>query len=291
MMQVVGFDMARAAANKVYEAAGIGPDDLDVVELHDCFAHNELITYEGAGPVPGRRRRALHRRWRQHLWRQDRDQSVRRPAVEGPSARRHRAGAMLRADAPAARHGARQRRSMARGSACSTISASAAPASSPSTNAPEARHGRSFRRRARLHAGHRARRARAPAVFPRDARRAQSGLPRRRGGEGGRLCRDAGAADLPVLPGDDGRRTGLRIPRPCSASISRRCCMANSASPTRARRGRRHPDVRAAHRQRHREEGRRDDAGRRRNQGDQPARRPRRGLLPHGGGPEQCEAA
>jgi acetyl-CoA acetyltransferase len=49
MMQVVGFDMARDAANKVYEAAGIGPRDLDVVELHDCFAHNELITYEGLG--------------------------------------------------------------------------------------------------------------------------------------------------------------------------------------------------------------------------------------------------
>ena len=31
------------------ERAGIGPDDLDVVELHDCFAHNELITYEGLG--------------------------------------------------------------------------------------------------------------------------------------------------------------------------------------------------------------------------------------------------
>jgi sterol carrier protein 2 len=49
MMQVVGFDMARDAANKVYEAAGIGPEDLNVVELHDCFAHNELITYEGLG--------------------------------------------------------------------------------------------------------------------------------------------------------------------------------------------------------------------------------------------------
>ncbi|MGY3446269.1 MULTISPECIES: lipid-transfer protein [unclassified Bradyrhizobium] len=49
MMQVVGYDMARDAAGKVYEAAGIGPKDLDVVELHDCFAHNELITYEGLG--------------------------------------------------------------------------------------------------------------------------------------------------------------------------------------------------------------------------------------------------
>jgi len=52
MMRVVGFDMARAAANKVYEAAGVGPEDLDVVELHDCFAQNELITYEALGLCP-----------------------------------------------------------------------------------------------------------------------------------------------------------------------------------------------------------------------------------------------
>src|SRR5262245_58735945 len=52
MMQVVGFDMARAAAQKVYEQAGVGPADLDVVELHDCFAHNELITYEALGLCP-----------------------------------------------------------------------------------------------------------------------------------------------------------------------------------------------------------------------------------------------
>ncbi|KPG02018.1 lipid-transfer protein [Rhodopseudomonas sp. AAP120] len=52
MMQVVGYDMARAAANKVYEQAGVGPNDIDVVELHDCFAHNELITYEALGLCP-----------------------------------------------------------------------------------------------------------------------------------------------------------------------------------------------------------------------------------------------
>src|SRR5205814_7234158 len=44
-----GFSMAKDAAHQVYEAAGIGPDDLDVVELHDCFAHNELISYEALG--------------------------------------------------------------------------------------------------------------------------------------------------------------------------------------------------------------------------------------------------
>ena len=52
MMQLVGFDMTASAAKQVYEAAGIGPKDLDVIELHDCFAHNELITYEGLGLCP-----------------------------------------------------------------------------------------------------------------------------------------------------------------------------------------------------------------------------------------------
>jgi acetyl-CoA acetyltransferase len=52
MMRLVGYDMSREAANKVYEQAGIGPGDLDVVELHDCFAHNELITYEALGLCP-----------------------------------------------------------------------------------------------------------------------------------------------------------------------------------------------------------------------------------------------
>ncbi len=49
MMRVVGFDMARAAAQRIYDEAGVGPEDIDVVELHDCFAQNELITYEALG--------------------------------------------------------------------------------------------------------------------------------------------------------------------------------------------------------------------------------------------------
>lgn len=52
MMQLVGYDMARLAARQVYEQAGAGPEDIDVVELHDCFAHNELITYEALGLCP-----------------------------------------------------------------------------------------------------------------------------------------------------------------------------------------------------------------------------------------------
>jgi acetyl-CoA acetyltransferase len=49
MIALVGADMTRRAAQAVYDAAGIGPRDIGVVELHDCFAHNELITYEGLG--------------------------------------------------------------------------------------------------------------------------------------------------------------------------------------------------------------------------------------------------
>lgn len=39
----------RNAANKAYEMAGIGPDDLDLVELHDCFATAELLHYDNLG--------------------------------------------------------------------------------------------------------------------------------------------------------------------------------------------------------------------------------------------------
>ncbi len=52
MMQLVGYDMAKAAAKDVYEKSGVGPQDLSVVELHDCFAQNELITYEALGLCP-----------------------------------------------------------------------------------------------------------------------------------------------------------------------------------------------------------------------------------------------
>lgn len=49
MIKMIGYDMAKAAANQVYEAAGIGAEDVDVVELHDCFTANELLTYEALG--------------------------------------------------------------------------------------------------------------------------------------------------------------------------------------------------------------------------------------------------
>jgi acetyl-CoA acetyltransferase len=49
MIKMIGFDMSKAAADAVYESAGIGPKDVDVVELHDCFTANELLTYEALG--------------------------------------------------------------------------------------------------------------------------------------------------------------------------------------------------------------------------------------------------
>jgi acetyl-CoA acetyltransferase len=51
-MKLVGYDMTRDAARKVYEQSGNGPEDVDVVELHDCFSANELITYEALGLCP-----------------------------------------------------------------------------------------------------------------------------------------------------------------------------------------------------------------------------------------------
>ena len=49
MIKMIGYDMAKAAADKVYEKTGIGPKDIKVVELHDCFTANELLTYEAIG--------------------------------------------------------------------------------------------------------------------------------------------------------------------------------------------------------------------------------------------------
>ncbi|SCX66212.1 lipid-transfer protein [Variovorax sp. EL159] len=52
MISYAGFHMAQAAAHKVYEKAGVDPMDIRVCELHDCFAQNELLTYEALGLCP-----------------------------------------------------------------------------------------------------------------------------------------------------------------------------------------------------------------------------------------------
>lgn len=48
-IKLIGQDLTKAAALKVYEQSGLGPKDVDVIELHDCFSANELVTYEGLG--------------------------------------------------------------------------------------------------------------------------------------------------------------------------------------------------------------------------------------------------
>ncbi|KAK0088414.1 hypothetical protein PV325_012078 [Microctonus aethiopoides] len=48
-IKLVGYDMTKNAAEKVFASVPYEPSDVDVVELHDCFSANELITYEALG--------------------------------------------------------------------------------------------------------------------------------------------------------------------------------------------------------------------------------------------------
>jgi acetyl-CoA acetyltransferase len=48
-IKIVGYDMSKAAAERALEEAETGVEEVDVVELHDCFSANELITYEALG--------------------------------------------------------------------------------------------------------------------------------------------------------------------------------------------------------------------------------------------------
>src|SRR6266496_2303674 len=108
MIDLVGYRMAKRAANQVYEQTGIAPADVDVVELHDCFAQNELISYEALGLAAEGEGEKL-------VWDNDNtygkicDQPIRRSALERTSARCYRISAMHRAG-PAT---TRQRRSAA----------------------------------------------------------------------------------------------------------------------------------------------------------------------------------
>ena len=44
--------MTKDCSSKVYRNAGVTADQVDVVELHDCFSANELVTYEALGLCP-----------------------------------------------------------------------------------------------------------------------------------------------------------------------------------------------------------------------------------------------
>jgi acetyl-CoA acetyltransferase len=45
VLDVMFRGLSRHAAQDAYAQAGVGPEDIDVIELHDCFVSNELITY------------------------------------------------------------------------------------------------------------------------------------------------------------------------------------------------------------------------------------------------------
>ncbi|KAM3914792.1 sterol carrier protein 2 [Leptodactylus fuscus] len=51
-IKAVGYDMSKIAADRCYQKTGLRPEDVDVIELHDCFSANELITYEALGLCP-----------------------------------------------------------------------------------------------------------------------------------------------------------------------------------------------------------------------------------------------
>ena len=52
MAGLCGYDLSKASSRKVYQQSGLGPENVDVIELHDCFATNELLSYEALGLCP-----------------------------------------------------------------------------------------------------------------------------------------------------------------------------------------------------------------------------------------------
>src|SRR5690606_26734082 len=61
MGMAVGAGMTQAASQQVYREAGVGPEDIRLVELHDCFTSNEVLSYEALGLVePGGAARMIH---------------------------------------------------------------------------------------------------------------------------------------------------------------------------------------------------------------------------------------
>jgi len=50
--KIVGYDMSKNAAEQVYNATKLSPKDVQLIELHDCFSANELLTYEALKLCP-----------------------------------------------------------------------------------------------------------------------------------------------------------------------------------------------------------------------------------------------
>ena len=94
----------RRAAAQAYEMAGIGPEDLDLVELHDCFATAEILHYENLGLCKDGEAGRMIDEGADRARRPHPGERLGRPALEGSSARRDRHREHLRGlDAPARR--------------------------------------------------------------------------------------------------------------------------------------------------------------------------------------------
>ena len=104
-MELVGAGIARRAAEAVYEDSGVDPRDIPVVELHDCFTTNEVISYEALGLTPEGTSARIRARRPEHVRRTRRDQPLGRTPLQRAPARRDRPGAVCGARLAAARNG------------------------------------------------------------------------------------------------------------------------------------------------------------------------------------------
>uniref|UniRef100_A0A915DUP9 Sterol carrier protein 2 n=1 Tax=Ditylenchus dipsaci TaxID=166011 RepID=A0A915DUP9_9BILA len=48
-IKMIGFDLIKKISERLYKNTGVSPKDVQVIELHDCFSTNELISYESLG--------------------------------------------------------------------------------------------------------------------------------------------------------------------------------------------------------------------------------------------------
>ena len=91
-MKMVGSDMTKAAAQQVYEQSGVGPEHVDVVELHDCFSRQRADHLRGRSGCAPKARPASSSTPAPVTYGGDgRGEPVGRPDLEGPPARRDRA--------------------------------------------------------------------------------------------------------------------------------------------------------------------------------------------------------
>ena len=93
-IKMVGSDLSKSAAHKVYQQSGLGPENVDVVELHDCFSCNELITYEALGLCPEGKGGEFVDAGANTYGGKVVVESIGRADLEGPSAGRDRPGAV-----------------------------------------------------------------------------------------------------------------------------------------------------------------------------------------------------